>query len=80
MRYESTLRVLLPVLFSSYDVVGSTQVDLVLLGGDLFHDNRPSRDTLYQVMSILREYCLGDRPIQVELLSDPDEGKVPGAS
>ena len=80
MRYESALHVLLSVLFSPCDVVGSAQVDLVLLGGDLFHDNRPSRDTLYQVMSILREYCLGDRPIQVELLSDPDEGKVPGAS
>jgi len=31
-------------------------------------------------MSLLREYCLGDRPIQIELLSDPDEGKVPGVS
>ncbi|KAF9781340.1 Metallo-dependent phosphatase-like protein [Thelephora terrestris] len=56
------------------------EVDLVLLGGDLFHDNRPSRDTLYQVMSLLREYCLGDRPIQIELLSDPNEGKVPNTS
>ncbi|KZT63172.1 DNA repair and meiosis protein Mre11 [Daedalea quercina L-15889] len=55
-------------------------VDFVLLGGDLFHDNRPSRDCLYQVMALLREYTLGDRPIQVELLSDPDEGRAPGFS
>ncbi|EPQ51935.1 DNA repair exonuclease [Gloeophyllum trabeum ATCC 11539] len=53
-------------------------VDLILLGGDLFHENRPSRDTLFQVMALLREYTLGDKPIQIELLSDPDDGKPPG--
>ena len=31
-------------------------------------------------MALLREYTLGDRPIQVELLSDPDDGKAPGFS
>ena len=31
-------------------------------------------------MALLREYTLGDRPIQIELLSDPDEGKAPGFS
>ncbi|KAI0037063.1 Metallo-dependent phosphatase-like protein, partial [Vararia minispora EC-137] len=50
-------------------------VDFILLGGDLFHENRPSRDCLYQVMGLLREYTLGDKPISVELLSSPDEGK-----
>ncbi|KAI9070370.1 DNA repair exonuclease [Trametes sanguinea] len=55
-------------------------VDFVLLGGDLFHENRPSRDCLYQVMALLREYTLGDRPIQIELLSDPNDGKPPGYS
>jgi double-strand break repair protein MRE11 len=50
------------------------QVDFILLGGDLFHDNRPSRDCLYQTMALLREYTFGDKPIQVELLSDPKEG------
>lgn len=43
---------------------------MVLLGGDLFHDNKPSRSTLYKTMEILRRYCMGDRPIQFRLLSD----------
>ncbi|KAI0249783.1 DNA repair exonuclease [Lactifluus subvellereus] len=55
-------------------------VDFILLAGDLFHENRPSRDCLYQVMSLLREYTLGDKPVQVELLSEPDEGKAAGYS
>ncbi|PCH37554.1 DNA repair exonuclease [Wolfiporia cocos MD-104 SS10] len=55
-------------------------VDLILLAGDLFHENRPSRDCLYQVMALLREYTLGDRPIQIELLSDANDGKASGYS
>uniref|UniRef100_A0A8C5LP74 Double-strand break repair protein n=1 Tax=Leptobrachium leishanense TaxID=445787 RepID=A0A8C5LP74_9ANUR len=46
------------------------EVDFVLLGGDLFHDNKPSRKTLHTCMETLRKYCLGDRPIQFEILSD----------
>ncbi|EJD05327.1 DNA repair exonuclease [Fomitiporia mediterranea MF3/22] len=54
------------------------EVDFVLLAGDLFHENRPSRDCIYRVIALLREHTLGDRPVQVELLSDPDEGKATG--
>lgn len=31
-------------------------------------------------MALLREYCLNDKPVQIELLSDPDEGKASGYS
>ena len=44
----------------------------------MFHENKPSRDCLYQTLALLREYTLGDKPIQVELLSDPEEGKAAG--
>ncbi|KAG8993945.1 meiotic recombination [Tulasnella sp. JGI-2019a] len=55
-------------------------VDFVLLGGDLFHENRPSRDCLYRTSALLREYSLADKPVQIELLSDPDEGKADGCT
>ncbi|XP_072332518.1 double-strand break repair protein MRE11 [Scyliorhinus torazame] len=46
------------------------EVDFILLGGDLFHDNKPSRKTLHTCMELLRKYCMGDNPIQFEILSD----------
>jgi double-strand break repair protein MRE11 len=54
------------------------EVDMVLLAGDLFHENRPSRESLYQTTALLREYTLGDKPISIELLSNPDDGKAAG--
>ena len=52
--------------------VGSgPQVDFILLGGDLFHENKPSRKTLFLTMEMLRRYCMGDRPCQFQFLSDP---------
>ncbi|OAA69883.1 DNA repair protein rad32 [Cordyceps fumosorosea ARSEF 2679] len=47
-----------------------SQVDMVLLAGDLFHDNKPSRKSLYQVMRTLRQNCLGMKPCPLEFLSD----------
>ncbi|KAJ2724242.1 meiotic recombination [Coemansia sp. Benny D115] len=49
----------------------SRKVDMVLLGGDLFHDNKPSRKCLHQAMSMLRQNCLGSAPVSIEYLSDP---------
>lgn len=42
----------------------------MLLGGDLFHENKPSRSTMYKTMELLRRYCMGDKPIKFQLLSD----------
>ncbi|KAK5651952.1 hypothetical protein OQA88_11494 [Cercophora sp. LCS_1] len=49
------------------------EVDMVLLGGDLFHENRPSRKAMYQVMRSLRRNCLGMKPCELEFMSDANE-------
>lgn len=46
---------------------------MVLLAGDLFHENKPSRKSMYQVMRSIRMNCLGDKPCELELLSDASE-------
>ncbi|XP_065862187.1 double-strand break repair protein MRE11 isoform X2 [Euphorbia lathyris] len=46
------------------------QVDFLLLGGDLFHENKPSRSTLVKAIDILRRHCLNDLPVQFQVVSD----------
>ncbi|OCK83262.1 DNA repair exonuclease, partial [Lepidopterella palustris CBS 459.81] len=48
-------------------------VDMVLLAGDLFHENKPSRKSMYQVMRSLRMNCFGEKPCELEMLSDASE-------
>ncbi|KAK5012811.1 meiotic recombination, partial [Cryomyces antarcticus] len=48
-------------------------VDMVLLAGDLFHENKPSRKSMYQVMRSLRMNCYGEKPCELEMLSDATE-------
>jgi double-strand break repair protein MRE11 len=48
-------------------------VDMVLLAGDLFHENKPSRKSMYQVMRSIRMNCFGDKPCELEMLSDASE-------
>ncbi|XP_050701729.1 double-strand break repair protein MRE11-like [Eriocheir sinensis] len=46
-------------------------VDFILLGGDLFHENKPSRHCQVRCMDLLRKYTFGDRPVYFDILSDP---------
>lgn len=46
------------------------QVDFILLGGDLFHENKPSRDCLARCQRLLRQYCFGIKPIEFSIISD----------
>ncbi|AET40632.1 MRX complex nuclease subunit Ecym_6250 [Eremothecium cymbalariae DBVPG len=49
----------------------SKNVDMILQGGDLFHVNKPSKKSMYQVMRSIRLACMGDKACELELLSDP---------
>lgn len=46
------------------------EADFILLGGDLFHENKPPRRILHGCISLLRKHCFGDKPILFEYLSD----------
>ena len=46
---------------------------MILLGGDLFHDNKPSPKCLIRCTEMLRKYCLGDKEVEFELVSDQAE-------
>ena len=52
------------------EIAQKNDVDCILLGGDLFHENKPSRKSVHGVMSLLRKYCMGDKPCELEILSD----------
>jgi double-strand break repair protein MRE11 len=52
-------------------IAKTEKVDMVLLGGDLFHDNKPSNHTLYRTMRLLRHYCMGDDAVALEFMVDP---------
>jgi hypothetical protein len=44
--------------------------DMVLLAGDLFHDNKPTRRTLHKTMEIFKRYTMGPNPVQIQILSE----------
>ncbi|XP_044758629.1 double-strand break repair protein MRE11 [Coccinella septempunctata] len=48
----------------------AAKVDFILLGGDLFHDTKPSPSCFNKCIRLLRKYCLGDNPVSIEILSD----------
>jgi double-strand break repair protein MRE11 len=44
--------------------------DMVLIAGDLFHHNKPSRRTLHKTMEIIRRYTMGPDAVQIQIVSD----------
>mmetsp|Transcript_19819 Transcript_19819/g.50366 ORF Transcript_19819/g.50366 Transcript_19819/m.50366 type:complete len:637 (-) Transcript_19819:68-1978(-) len=46
---------------------------MILHAGDLFDENRPSRQSLYRTMELLRRYCCGDGDISICVDSDPSQ-------
>ena len=47
-----------------------SNADFLLLGGDSFHENKPTRDTVYRSISSLRKYCLGNADVNIKMVSD----------
>ena len=43
---------------------------MVLLTGNLFHENKPSRKAMQSAIEVLRNHCLGDRDVQLGVVSD----------
>eukprot|EP00928_Gymnodinium_smaydae_P064432 TRINITY_DN47760_c0_g1_i1.p1 TRINITY_DN47760_c0_g1~~TRINITY_DN47760_c0_g1_i1.p1 ORF type:complete len:764 (-),score=88.20 TRINITY_DN47760_c0_g1_i1:301-2592(-) len=52
-------------------IAKAQRADFILHGGDLFHDNKPSRQCLYRTMDLLRRYCLGPGEVSCQVVSDP---------
>ena len=46
------------------------KADFLLLAGDMFHDNKPSRRTMHCAMNLLRTHCLGDDAVFVAIEND----------
>jgi len=46
------------------------QVDALLLGGDLFHMNKPSHKTIYKTAQLLRKYCYGQGNVKIKIVSE----------
>lgn len=47
--------------------------DLVIHAGDMFHENKPSRQTIHNAMNLFRKYCFGEEPVYFNILNK-DEG------
>lgn len=49
------------------------EVDFILLGGDLFHENKPSPSCMTKCTEELRKHVLGDGNVKFQLISDQKE-------
>ncbi|CAB0002214.1 unnamed protein product [Nesidiocoris tenuis] len=48
-------------------------VDFILLGGDLFHDSKPTQSCYVRAISLIREHTMGDKPINMSFVADSKE-------
>ncbi len=53
-----------------FQIANERRVDMVLLAGDLFHDNKPSRKAMQRAMEVMRDHCLGERQVTINVVSD----------
>ncbi|XP_015785996.1 double-strand break repair protein MRE11 [Tetranychus urticae] len=53
-------------------IARAKDVDFVLLGGDLFHENKPSSKAMTRCVELLRKYCLGSKDIPINVVSDQE--------
>ncbi|PVU92931.1 hypothetical protein BB561_003536 [Smittium simulii] len=54
-----------------FQLAAIKKADFILLGGDIFHFNQPTRACMYKTMNIIRKYCFGSRKSLIEYKSDP---------
>ncbi len=52
------------------EIAERERADMMLLGGDIFHENRPSRPAVHRCMESLRAHVLGDGEITISVVSD----------
>ncbi|KAI5172974.1 double-strand break repair protein MRE11 [Nematocida sp. LUAm3] len=53
-----------------FDHANRLQVDCVLICGDLFHEANPSKYTMLRAIEILKKHCIGNRPVEIECISN----------
>ena len=58
-----------------FKIATERNVDLVLLGGDIFHHNKPSKRTVCKTIEILRRYCLNNKKLTFKVLNTKEDSK-----
>ena len=44
--------------------------DMVLIAGDMFHENKPSRRTLHSTFDIIQRHTLGEEDVYMEIMNE----------
>ncbi|XP_001603844.2 double-strand break repair protein MRE11 [Nasonia vitripennis] len=48
------------------------EVDAILFAGNLFYEANPPLNVITRCISLLRKYCLSDKPAKIDCLTDPE--------